>query len=537
MPAIGVVIGLLFAVAVLALLARKVRLPYPIVLVVGGLALGLLPFAPRIQLSPEVVFLVFLPPLLYQDGWNTSVRDFRANLRSIGLLAVGLVLATAAGVAAVAHQLIPGMSWAEAALLGAIVSPTDALAATAILERVGAPRRLVTVLEGESLLNDASGLVAYRFALAAVTTGAFSVASAGMQFVLVVAGGIGAGLVVGWLLVQIEKRLEDPLIEIILSLLTPFVAYLIADNLLHVSGVLAVVTAALYVSWHAPTMFSATTRVQMQAVWEMVVFVLNGLAFILIGCQLPMILGGLAAYSVSQLVTYAIGASLAVMVIRFAWVFPGAYLPRVIPQVRRHDPFPGLRNVVAVGWAGMRGVLSLAVALALPAVPHRDLLLFLTFCVILATLLLQGLSLPLLLRVLHVGDDGGELREEENARFRAIDAAFARLDELSREPWVGDDMTEYMRRMYEKRRKMMATRYGRLDDTQHSADGHHHEAGVDHLADHRARTEALHRLKLELVTTERMTVVHLRNQGSIGDGAMRRIQRDLDLEEVRLVEA
>jgi Na+/H+ antiporter len=536
MPTIGIVIVLLAAVAVLALLARKVRLPYPIVLVVGGLLLGLLPFAPRIELSPDLVFLVFLPPLLYEAGWNTSVRDFKANLRPIALLSIGLVLFTTVGIAVVAHLLIPGLPWAVAALLGAIVSPTDALAASAILERVGAPRRIVTVLQGESLVNDASGLVAYRFALAAVTGGTFSIAAAGLQFVVVCVVGLAIGVALGWLLVEVEKRLEDPLIEIVLSFLAPYVAYLVADNLLHVSGVLAVVATALYVSWHAPTLLSATTRVQAVAVWEMVVFVLNGFAFILIGCQLPAILGALSGRSIAELAVYGAVISLAVIAVRFIWVFPATYLPRLVPQVRRRDPFPPWRHVVVVAWTGMRGVLSLAAALALPPFSFRDLVVFLTFCVILVSLVLQGLSLPLLLRWLRVGDDGGELREEEKARFLAIDAAFSRLEELSQEPWVRAEMTDYVRRLYEKRRVITATRFGRVDH-EHGSDGHQHDDGADQLEDHRDRAEALHRLKLELVTAERLAVVHLRNQGSIGDGAMRRIQRDLDLEEVRLVEA
>jgi monovalent cation/hydrogen antiporter len=537
MPAIGLVITLLFAVVVLVLVARRIHLPYPIVLVLGGLALGLLPFAPRIVLSPDLVFLVFLPPLLYESGWNMSVRDLRANIRSIGLLSIGLILFTTAGIAVVGHLLIPGMSWAEAALLGAIISPTDALAATSILERVGAPRRVVAILQGESLLNDASGLVAYRFALAAVTAGTFSAAEAGIQFVVVVVGGLAVGLALAWLTVEVEKRLEDPLIEISLSFLTPYVAYLVADGVLHVSGVLAVIACALYVSWHSPTLLSATTRVQATAVWETVVFVLNGLAFVLVGCQLPLILAGLAGRSPSQLALYAVEISLAAIVIRFIWMFPGAYMPRLIPQVRRREPLPPVRHVIVTAWSGMRGVVSLAAALALPQFQGRDLLLFLTFCVILVTLVFQGLSLPLLLRLLRVGDDGGDRQEEGTARSLAIDAAFARLDELAAEDWVRDEMAEYMRRMYEKRRKLTATRFGRELVHEHGPDGHQHEDGADHMEAHRQFSASLQRLKLEMVTAERLAVVRMRNQGSIGDDALRRIQRDLDLEEVRLVEA
>ena len=542
MSALDVVLPLLMVVAALALLARRIHVPYPIVLVVGGLVLGFLPGLPRVQLAPDVVFLVFLPPLLYGAGWDTSMRDFRANLRAIGLLSIGLVIFTTAGVAVVAHTVIPGIPWAAAAVLGAIVAPTDSVAASAILGRLGAPRRIVAILEGESLVNDASGLVAYRFALAAVTAGAFSIAQAGAQFVIVSLGGVAVGLAMGWVLVQVEKRLEDPLIEIALSFLTPYGAYLAAEHLFQVSGVLAVVTASLYFSWNAHQVLSATTRVQAIAVWEMVTFVLNGLAFILIGLQLPSILDGLGGRAVPVLATYAFTLVGAVVVIRFLWVFPGAYLPRLIPAVARAEPPVSWRNVIVVAWTGMRGVVSLAAALALPLTvagrpfPDRDLILFLTFCVILVTLVLQGLSLPLLLRGLGVSDDGTDRQEEADARFHALDAAVARLDRLGDEPWVREEMVGYMRTMYGKRRVATATRFGRLAHV-HQPDGHRHADGVDHAQDHLDRQEALYRLKREMVAAERSEILRLRDMGSISGDALRRIERDLDLEEVRLIEA
>src|SRR5579884_222807 len=547
MSALQVVLGLLMAVAVLAMVARRFRLPYPIVLVLGGLALGFVPDMPRVRLEPDVVFLVFLPPLLFQAAWATSFRDFRANLRSITLLAFGLVLLTTVGVAAVAHALVPGLPWPTAFVLGAVVAPPDAVAATAIMQRLGAPWRVVSVVEGESLVNDATGLVVWRFALAAAATGIFVPWQAGLEFVVAAAGGIAVGLVLGWLLAQVQLRIDDPLIEITLSFLTAYAAYLAAENL-HLSGVLAVVTAGLYVGRRSPELLSPNTRLQGLAVWDTAVFVLNGLAFILVGLQLPGILDGLRARPVPSLMLYAAAVCLTVIVARIAWTFPGAYLPRLLPSVRRREPLPPLRNVAVTAWSGMRGAVSLAAALALPATlpggpffPGRDLVLFLTFCVILVTLVLQGLSLPALITGLGVTGDGRDHHEEKLARFRAIEAAEARLAELSGSGWAPEGQLDLLRGYYRKRRTSVETRFGYLrhdhdGDGRGAVDGHVHVDGADHLADHRRWQERMHRLKLELIAAERQQVVALRNQGAIGDDVMHRIERDLDLEELQLLD-
>ncbi len=541
-PALEVVLELLVAVAVLALLARRFHVPYPIVLVLGGLVLGLVPVPgePRVVLAPDVVFLVFLPPLIYAAGWSTSLRDFKANLRPIGLLSVGLVIATVIGVAVVAHALIPDLPWAAAFVLGAIVSPTDAVAATGVLQRVGAPRRIVTVLEGESLVNDATGLIALRYARAAVG-GGFVLWQAGLDFFVTGIGGIVVGLALAWVLNQVQRRIEDPLIEITLSFLIPYGVYLAAEGA-HVSGVLAAAAAGIYAGQRNPETFSAATRLQAIGVWETVLFLLNGLVFILIGLQLPSILEGLAGRSVWQLATDAVVVSLAVVVLRFAWVFPATYLPRLlIPAVRRRDPYPGWRNVVIVAWTGMRGVVSLAAALALPLTvapgvpfPDRDLILFLTFCVILVTLVLQGLSLPPLLRLLGVADDGAAIEEEVDARVQAVEAALSRLDELAQEDWARDDMVRYMRGYYRKRRHMVDVAFNRFDHDHDGTSGHQHEPERDHELDHRERADSFGRIRQELLDAERAMVVRLRNRGAIGDEVLQRIQHDLDLEEVRL---
>jgi Na+/H+ antiporter len=545
---IGVVVGLMVAVAALALVARKLDVPYPIVLVLGGLAIALVPGLPRVSLQPDIVFLVFLPPLIYSAGWFTSLRDFKANLRPIGLLAIGLVLFTIGGVAVLTHALVPSLPWAADFALGAIVAPTDAVAATTIFRRLGAPRRLTAVLEGESLLNDASGLIALKYATAAVGASTFSLWEAGRDFVISGVGGIALGLVLSWLMVQLTRRIEDAPIEITLSFLIPYAIYLAAEKIpLPVgpwSGVLAVAAAGIYAGRRSPETISAVTRIQAYAVWEVVLFALNGLVFILIGLQLPFIRDGLSGPSVGQLVGVAVAISLGLVVLRFVWVFPATYLPRMLSSwVRRRDPYPGWRNVVIVAWTGMRGVVSLAAALSLPLTlndhrtpfPGRDLILLVTFATILVTLVLQGLSLPVIMRWLGVADDGSAIQEELEARTSAIEAALARLEELEAEDWTREESVAWTRAYYGKRRKTVDTRFGRLDH-EHTPDGHRHEDGVDHVEEHRARLDGNNRLRRELLVAERTSLLAMRNAGVIGDEVLQRVQRDLDLEEIRLAD-
>ena len=540
MAEIGVIFLLLAAVAALATLANRIKVPYPILLVVSGLALAFVDpeVLPQYRLDPEVVFVLFLPPLLFSSAFFTSWRDFRQNLRPIGLLAVGLVLFTVVGVAAVAHYVV-GLQWAPAFVLGAIVSPTDAIAATAIAQRLGVPRRIVTLLEGESLVNDATGIVAYRIAAGVAAGAAFSLLNAGLQFVVVAIGGTAVGLVVGWVVVRAFDLLNDTPVEIVVSLLAPFAAYLTAEELPHLvwhellglggepffSGVLAAVAAGIYVGRFSPTIMSPTSRLEGGAVWNVVVFLLNGLAFILIGLQLPIILNGLRGFTNGELLLYGAAVSLAVILVRILWVFPATYLPRMaFRSVRERDPAPPWRNVVVLSWAGMRGVISLAAALALPlttesgaAFPQRDLILFLTFAVILATLVIQGLSLPLLIRALGLEDDGSVEREEVRARIESADAALARLEELAEEEWVREDTAERVRGMYGYRRSRFVAR----------------KMGVDE-DDFEERSQAFQRLSRELLVAQRNALVRLRNEGMISDEALHRIERDLDLEETRL---
>ena len=540
MAEIGVIFLLLAAVAALATLANRIRVPYPILLVVSGLALAFVPpnVLPRYELNPEVVFVLFLPPLLFSSAYLTSWRDFKRNLRPIGLLAVGLVLVTTVAVAAVAHY-VAGLQWAAAFVLGAIVSPTDAIAATAIAQRLGVPRRIVTVLEGESLLNDATGIVAYRIAAGVAAGAAFSLWGAGLQFVVGSVGGIAVGLAAGWVVVRGFALLDDTPVEIVVSLLAPFAAYLTAEELPHLvwhellgfrgepffSGVLAAVAAGLYVGRSSPTILSPTSRLEGGAVWNVVVFLLNGLAFILIGLQLPTVLDDLRGYTNGELLLYAAVVSLTVILARVLWVFPATYLPRMVfRSIRERDPSPPWRNVVVISWGGMRGVISLAAALALPFetalgadFPQRDLILFLTFNVILATLVLQGLSLPFLIRALGLEDDGSVEREETRARIESADAALARLEELTEEEWVREDTAERVRGMFGYRRSRFVARKMGVDE-----DGYEE------------RSRSYQRLSRELLLAQRNALVRLRNEGTIPDEALHRIERDLDLEETRL---
>lgn len=523
------VLGLLIAVVLLAIAAPRLGIPYSILLVLGGLLLGFVPGLPRFTLDPDIVFLLFLPPLLYSSAWLTSWRDFRANLRPISLLALGLVLMTTVVVAIVAHALIPELPWAVAFVLGAIVSPTDAVAATAIAQRLGIPQRIVTILEGESLVNDATGLVAYRFAVAAVVSGVFSLGAAGVQFVVVSVGGIALGLAAGWSLSYVHRWLDNPPLEITITLVTPFAVYLLGEEVLHVSGVLATVTTGLYLTWRAPTFFSSGTRLQAYAVWETLVFLLNGLVFILIGLQLPDILdilkSTIAPHSPILLIWYAVLVSLTVILIRLIWVFPQALLPRLFSRrLRERDPYPDWRAVLLIGWTGMRGAVSLAAALALPEVtaegtafPGRALVVFLTFSVILATLVVQGLSLPLLIRGLGLHDDGASERQETQARLTAAQAALARLDELASQNELSQESAEHLRKHYEARIHSITRRFKPAED----------EPGEDHATTYQ-------QLQREALQAERSTIIALRSQGEINDEVLRRIERELDLEEQQL---
>jgi Na+/H+ antiporter len=511
-------LALMVAVAGLSVLARVVRVPYPILLVLGGLVLGFLPGMPAVELPPELVLVAFLPPLLYWAGFFASPRDLQADARAISMSAVGLVLATAVAVAVTAHAMVEGMTWPAAFALGAIVSPTDPLAASAIGRRLGVPRRLLTLLEGESLVNDATALVAYRIAVAAAVGGSFVAWQAGLRFVVGTAGGVAVGLLVGWLVAELRRRLDEPVVEIVVSVFTGYAAYLPAE-LLGVSGVLAAVTAGLYVGWRAPELASAATRLLGFSFWEVLVYLANAVLFILVGLQLRPILEELDGTAMAVLVGQGALVSAVVVAVRLGWGFSIPYLVRLVDrrpsQVMRRV---GARERLMIGWSGMRGAVSLAAALALPLdFPMRNLILFLTFSVIFATLVVQGLTLPTLIRRLNFEQDDAEEREEIRARLAATHAALDRLDELAGADWTRDDTVERLHGLYEFRRRRLKARGGYLED----------DGSED-------RSQAYQRLLRELLQAQRQAIVRLRNQGQISNDVMHRIERELDLEDTRL---
>ncbi|HEY7256177.1 MAG TPA: Na+/H+ antiporter [Solirubrobacterales bacterium] len=518
--------ALLVSVAVLNSLANWLSVPYPIVLVIGGLLLGLVPGIPQVELDPDLVLLIFLPPLLYSGAFFADLPALRSNLRVLSLLAIGLVLATTAGVGLLAHEVFD-LPWAIALTFGAIVAPTDPTAATAILRRLGMPRRLVDVLEGEALLNDSTALVTYKIALAAAVGGGVSALDGGLEFVGIAAGGIAIGAVVGYLIAEIRTRLEDPMTQVTISLFTGYAAFLPADEL-GVSGVLATVTAGIYLGWRAPRIVSPETRLRTFAVWESLIFLIDATLFILIGLQLPVIADGVreAGISAGTALEYAALTCAAVVGIRFAWTSVMTAIIRTLdrrPSQRERRVSNAVRIIGA--WSGMRGAVSLAAALALPfetdagaPLPGRDLILFLTFAVILFSLVGQGLTLPLLVRRLGIplGEDLEE-REEIRARLVSARAALERLDALELEDWTNDDTIRRVRDQYEFRRRRFKVRAGKFDD--------------DGIED---RSLSYQRLMHEIFGAQRDVLIDLRNRGEISGEVMRRVERELDLEESRL---
>lgn len=519
-----VLLTLLVAVAAMLVVAPALRVPYPILLVLGGLALGFLPGMPELELPPDLVLVAVLPPLLYAGTFFTSLHELRVNIRPIALLSVGLVIVTTVAVAVVAHAIIDELTWPAAFVLGAIVAPTDPVAATAIAHRFGVPRRLVAIVEGESLINDGTAIVAFRFAVAAVLTGTFSIWDAGLSFLVSVAGGVAVGLGVGWLVQQVRRRLHNPPIEITLALLSGYLAYIPAE-LLHVSAVLAAVTIGVYMGSRTSELTTAQTRVQGDAVWEIVVFLLNALLFVLVGLQLPVVLDRLSGEPTGTLLAYAAIVSATVVLVRIAWVFPATYLPRLLSRrIRERDPYPPWRYPAFISWTGMRGAVSLAAALAVPATTHagapfpgRDLILFLAFSVILVTLVGQGLTMPLVIKLLRLEAGSAVEREEAKARIKATEAALARLEELVGEDWVREDTAERMRGLYTFRRNRFAARFDDADD-----------GAIER------RSAAYQRLVRELHDAERALLDDLQREGRITPEVAQRIGRDLDLEDLRL---
>jgi CPA1 family monovalent cation:H+ antiporter len=519
MLAAELLLALLVVVAVLVTISRKIRVPYPVLLLIGGLVVGLVPGIPRVELDPEIVFLVVLPPLLYVSAFLTPIRDFRANLKNISSLAIGLVAVSAGVVAVIAMALVPGMSWPLAVALGAIVSPPDAVAATAIAQRLAVPRRIVSILEGESLLNDATALTIYRAAIgAAAAIAAVSVLGSLASFVFVALGGILIGLVVGWVASWVRIRLTDTPVEITVSLITPYAAYLPAE-LLGVSGVLAAVTAGLFLGRRSSRIMGSEARLAGRAVWESLVFLLTGVVFLAIGFQISSISREMDRATLLQLAAVGVVVSLALIAVRAVWVF-GLSLRDLLAKDQRRIR---LRESIVLSWAGMRGVVSLAAALALPisalpgsALPARDAIIIVTFTVILVTLVGQGLTLPLVIRAVGLGGDADGGHEESHARQELIEEALRRIDDLEQKWPDHKPLIDQLRTSYQHRAEH--------EEQLHEAPGNEAE---QELVEHR-------QIRSDVIDAQRDALAAMRDRGAIDDDVLRSIERELDLEEIRM---
>lgn len=522
----AIIVLLLFGISFIGILSNKYKFPIPIALVLSGVCISIIPGLPVIELAPEIVFIIFLPPLLYAAAWNTSWHDFKANLRPIGLAAVGLVLFTTLLVAVAIHWIIPGLDWPTAFLVGAIVSPPDAVAATTVTKGLGLHPRTITILEGESLVNDASGLVAYKYALTAITAGNFVAWQAGLNFLMIAAAGIGVGLLIGYAMYLLHKNwVCDPVIEVTLTLLTPFASYLLAEQF-HFSGVLAVVTTGLYLSFRAGKILTHQSRIMAYSVWEVLTFILNGLIFVLIGLQLRSVIKGISDYAVSSLLWYGIVTSVVVIVVRLLWIMPAAMLPRVLSKRIREKEVFDWRQLLIFGWAGMRGVVSMAAALAIPLVlpdgnpfPHRNLVIYLVFFVILTTLVLLGLPLPWLIKKLRIVPHSFAA-EEYLVRTKVVQNTITHIEEnLS---LLQDDLLRNIKTKYE-------IKYNRLQKT----DLPSNYFGKGKTFDGNIFNEYT-QLQLDLINMERKTLEEMHRGGLASEEILRKIERELDLEETRL---
>ncbi|MGH6850052.1 MAG: Na+/H+ antiporter [Methylocella sp.] len=523
---IATLVMLLAVVAAIAVLAERLKIPPAILLVLAGVVLALVPGLPTLKLAPELVLLLVLPPVIYASAVAMSWREFRYNLRPISLLAVGCVVFTTIAVAAATHWVL-GLAWPVGFVLGSIVSPPDAMAPLSIARRMELPRRILVILEGEGLANDATALILYRFAVAAASAGVFSLGQAAGMFAAIVSGEIVWGIGVGWLILRLRRWVHDPRIEITLSILTPFFAYWPPAHL-GGSGVLATVTAGLYISWNGLRLISAATRLQGIFFWDFFIYLIEGMVFLITGLQVRTLVAGIGDYAISELAISAAVVSTVVITTRFIWIYPAAYLPRwLFPPLKRRDPSPPWQWPFVLAFTGVRGIVSLAAALAIPiatangqAFPDRDLILFLTFVVILVTLVGQGLMLPSVIRGLGLAHAGrlerhADKAEEHEARRQGIEAAVERLDQLMSERDLSEDIVRPLRARHRDRLK-------------------HIEQRSDGNDGHRKLIELHDEIELLLIAAERQHINELYRSGALKDEARRRIERELDLREADL---
>lgn len=512
-----VVFGIAFAALVVALtaLARRLPVPTPIIQVIAGVAVSFVPGVAIPELDPEIVFFVFLPPVLWGAAFFTSLREFRANMRPIGLLAIGLVLMTSAVVAVVARILLPGIPWPVAVALGAIVSPPDAVAATAIVSRLPVPRRVIVILEGESLVNDASALILYRTAVLAAVTGVFSIGESVVRFFIDAGIGTLVGLLVGWLIVRAARVTKDALAETLLTLAGPYVAWIGAESM-HVSAVLACVAGGLYTRQHFSTAVAPVSRIQARATWDLVLFLLNAMIFLLLGLAFGDLVREVAEGSIRSVLWSGVVIGLVVIAVRLVWVPIATYLPRLLSrEVRRKDPMPEWKPVFLVAWTSMRGIVSLAAALSLPRLigngqpfPWRSEILLIAMTVIVMTLILQGLTLEPIIRAFRFSPEHGHVEEERMARRESLRRGAEALEDMAAEPWVDVRDVTWLRNELRDRLRL-----------------HEHHGG---------NPDSRRRLKLGVLSAERRMLVRLRNEGAISDEVLRDLEQELDLEAMRV---
>jgi len=526
----GALLGLVLAALIVAIAAKRLDLPYPIALVLAGSGMAFTPEFNAIELDPELVFYILLPPILFEAAYFTSWRDFWRWRRAILLLAFGLTAATSAVVAVLCVYFIPGMNWATGFVLGAIVSPPDAAAATSITRGLRLPRRIVQILEGESLVNDAAGLTVYRFAVAAVVTGTFSLTGALLSFLWIAIGGAVIGTLIGFAYVRLFPRIRHPEVELISTFLLSYLSYALAESV-HASGVLATVAAGLVLGWHGPEIFSAMTRIRGVAVWQTVIFLINAMVFLLIGLQMPGVFRALSGYPIGMLTGWSVMISAGVILVRILWIFPSAYVPRLLSSaIREREPDPTWRAVTVVAWTGLRGVVSLAAAFALPVethsglpFPYRALLLLLTLAVIVSTLLLQGLTLRPLVRFLRLPEDRSSEEEEVRARIHATGQVLDHLAYLQQRGSAPEQILDRVRGFYEDRLAELRSRLE--EETAIETPERPGEFG----------SIAEQRVWWEVARIERQALLDLRKSQEIGDEAMHQIERDIDLLEARIV--
>lgn len=526
------ILVLLFAVFLLVMLAKRIRVAYPVFLVIAGLVISIIPGVPQLHLDPELIFLIFLPPLLYEAAWYTSWNDFWKWKRPIALLAFGLVFFTSTIVAYASSSIIPGFTLALGFLLGGIVSPPDAVAAATVLKGMGVPKRLMTILEGESLVNDASSLIVFKFALAAVLTGTFSMQEATGQFFIVAGMGIVIGLAGAHVMYVIHRFLPTtPPIDAALTVMTPYILFLLAEQF-HFSGVMAVVSGGLFMSYRSHEVFqTGSTRLNMLGVWTTMIFVMNALVFVLIGLELPEIVAGLGEYSVMDGIKYGLIISAITIILRFLWVYPSAFVPRWLSAKARQDPSPGWKGPLVISWAGMRGVVSLATALSIPllmtdgtAFPHRNLIVFITFVVIFVTLVFQGLTLPFIIRLIKLKEIDNIIpgdEQEAGIQLRLNQLALNIINERYTNEARENDLVGFYKTNLEE---TIANTSQRLESLE-----------CDETEQY--EIELYHHVLLDIYAQQRKELFKLRKEKYFSDEEIRKAELQLDLNELKITGA